>query len=148
MSKTTLKIILIVTLASINSYATVSKAEIRKLKKEIIEESIPNCLNVTSHYDSVYCSGKIYNILDDKLNGIYKTLVKKISKSQKKELKTVQRKWIRTRDDNCATSDSAGIIVNLTCSIQSTVESLYYLREMNRNLKDFDKLLTEYKTLK
>ena len=148
MNSKIVKAFLIIALSNTALYAEITASKLRKIKTEIIEENIPNCMNISTHYDKVYCSGKIYNILDDKLNGTYKSLSKKLSKSQKNELKVVQRKWIRKRDDKCARSDSKGVVVNLTCSIKKTSESLYYLREMKKNLKDFSLLIKEYKANK
>jgi len=133
---------------SVNVYANVKATQIRQLKNQIIEEEIPNCQNIDTYYDRVYCSGKIYNIMDDKLNGVYQSLLKKLSKPQKRKLNKVQMKWIHHRDDTCAKINSDGIVLNLTCSIRNTTESLYYIKEMNHNIKDFDSILQEYKSKK
>ena len=148
MFKKTITALKLIGCTSTSLTADITKAKLRQIKTEIIEENIPNCMNISTHYDKVYCSGKIYNILDDKLNGTYKSLVKKLSKSQKKELKLVQRQWIQNRDNKCATSGSKGVVVNLTCSIRKTTESLYYIREMKNHLKDFSLLIKEYKANK
>ena len=143
-----LKMGLIISIFAVCAYADVKESAIRNLTNKIIEEKIPNCLDVTTHYDKVYCAGKIYNVLDDELNGVYKSLVRKLSKDQKSKLQKVQKTWINKRDDSCATVSSKGIIINMTCSIKATVESLYYLREIKSNLKDFSLLLKEYKNNK
>jgi len=148
MRKLLLTSILLFGTFSVNAYAEMKESQIRQLKNQIIEEEIPNCQNIDTYYDRVYCSGKIYNIMDDKLNGTYQSLLKKLSKNQKRKLNKIQMRWIHQRDDSCAKIDSDGIVVNLTCAIKNTVESLYYIKEMNHNLKDFDQILQAYRRKK
>lgn len=135
---------LLLLILTLSSHAEIKESEVRKLTNQIIQENISNCMNVTNKYDKVYCSGKIYNILDDKLNHSYKTLRKKLSTSQKNRLKVVQRKWIQQRDDSCATINNSGVTINLTCSIKGTSASLYYIKEMLNHPQDVDTLLKEY----
>jgi uncharacterized protein YecT (DUF1311 family) len=125
--------------------ATVKDFQLRELENRIVKREIPNCLNVTSYYDVVYCSGKVYSILDDALNKAYSNARKKITKSQRKQLKKVQIQWIHNRDDTCARINDSGVILNLSCAKKQTVESLLYLIEIEKNPQDFNRLLNEYK---
>ncbi|PMG90617.1 hypothetical protein [Vibrio breoganii] len=51
--------------------ADVRQSELREVENIIIEQEIPNCKNVTTYYDTVYCSAKVYAILDEELNSTY-----------------------------------------------------------------------------
>ena len=126
--------------------AEVKEFQLRELERSIVKKEIPNCLNVTRYYDVVYCSGKVYSILDDTLNTTYTQVRKKLNKEQKNRLKKVQVKWIHHRDDTCATVKNNSVILNLSCAKRQTVESLVYLLAIDKNPQDFDKLLIEYKT--
>ncbi|EON6315391.1 TPA: lysozyme inhibitor LprI family protein [Vibrio cholerae] len=92
----------------------------------------------------MYCASKVYGVVDDVLNDQYKNTVKLLSKEQSKILKTVQIKWIRNRDDKCAKIIDSSVVLDLSCSTKLTVESIYYLKQIERNPNDFNLLLNEY----
>ncbi len=125
--------------------AGIREAEVRDVKRAIVKQKIPNCVEPKSYYDKVYCAGKVYAVLDDRLNIVYKNLRKKLSSEQKNKLKKVQIFWIRNRDDKCASISKEGINLNLTCASHKTLESIVYLEHMSKNLADFEALLEEYK---
>lgn len=130
------------------AFAGVREHEVREAENAILKKRLPNCINVRTYYDQVYCAGKIYAVLDDVLNDVYKDLRKKLSKKQKNRLKKVQIHWIRDRDDKCASIENSQITLNLTCAKNKTIESIIYLYQMNKNTKDFDILLKEYRDRK
>ncbi|HGE6015350.1 TPA: lysozyme inhibitor LprI family protein [Vibrio cholerae] len=136
--------ILILTLLSVPAYSAIRNSEIRDLEKEIIKKEWPECLTPNNYYDQVYCASKVYGVVDDVLNDQYKNTVKLLSKEQSKSLKTVQIKWIRNRDDKCAKIIDGSVVLDLSCSTKLTVESIYYLKQIERNPNDFKLLLNEY----
>ncbi len=146
--KQLIKITLVLLALSLVANASIRESELREVQKAIVSKNIPNCVDPKSFYDKVYCAGKVYAVLDDNLNQIYKNLRKKLNKDQKNRLKKVQRFWIKDRDDKCASVNSSGITLNLTCASTKTLESIIYLDQMNKNPKDFDILLKEYKELR
>ncbi|ELJ8717769.1 DUF1311 domain-containing protein [Vibrio cholerae] len=136
--------ILILTLLSVPAYSAIRNSEIRDLEKEIIKKEWPACLTPNNYYDQVYCASKVYGVVDDVLNDQYKNTVKLLSREQSKSLKTVQIKWIRNRDDKCAKIIDSSVVLDLSCSTKLTVESIYYLKQIERNPNDFNLLLNEY----
>ena len=129
--------------------ATVKNSQLRNLERSIVEKEWPACVKPRNFYDKVYCSAKVYHLIDNALNENYVALRKMLSKEQKTALKKVQIKWLRERDDTCAKlEDDGSVVMNLGCSKRRTVESLYYITEMKNNLSDFDLLLSEYKERK
>jgi len=128
--------------------ATVKNSQLRNLERSIVEKEWPACVKPRNYYDQVYCSAKVYNLMDNALNDNYVALRKMLSKEQKKALKKVQIAWLRERDDTCSKLENGSVIMNLGCSKRRTVESLYYITEMKNNLSDFDLLLSEYKEQK
>ena len=139
-----LKVMVVLFFLTTGLFGQVKEFQVRNLENSIVKKEIPNCLNVKTFYDKVYCSGKVYSVLDDALNGVYKEARKKLTKAQKNRLKKVQRKWIRKRDDKCASVKNNSIILNLTCAKRETVESLIYLNQIEKNPKDFDRLINDY----
>ena len=143
--KIVFKGLLIVLVMSSSLYSSIRDNEVRRAENIILKKNIPNCIGVSTFYDKVYCAGKVYAVLDDVLNYEYKSLKKRLSKNQKKRLKKVQTAWIRDRDDKCASANNRRIVVDLTCAKRETLESIIYLRNINNNPKEFERLLMEYK---
>lgn len=56
------------------------KEKVDEFEQLIIKNHIPNCLNVSSYYDRVYCAQKAYSVMDDLLNIEYKELRMKLTK--------------------------------------------------------------------
>ncbi|MCL6416803.1 lysozyme inhibitor LprI family protein [Aestuariirhabdus sp. Z084] len=142
--KTTLYALLL-SLVVLPAHAAVKQSQLRALERQIVEEKWPACVSPRNYYDRVYCSSKVYNLLDTSLNERYIALRKTLSDGQKQRLKKVQVAWIRERDDQCASIQEDSVIMDLGCTKARTVESLYYITEMNKNPQDFDLLLQEYK---
>ena len=126
-------------------HAEIKKSQLRALERSIIEEEWPACVNPRNYYDNVYCSAKIYNLLDNALNKAYIDVRKMLTSEQKKSLKKVQLAWLHERDDTCSKLEDGSIVMNLGCTKNRTVESLYYLNQMKENISDFSILLAEYK---
>jgi uncharacterized protein YecT (DUF1311 family) len=116
----------------------------QEIKANLIKEHIPSCLTPRTYYDKVYCSSKVYAVLDDALNISYKDAKGALSKSQIKELKSVQVKWIRHRDERCASVKGENISINMTCANNRTIASLAYLHQISKNPADFSELIKEY----
>jgi uncharacterized protein YecT (DUF1311 family) len=125
--------------------AAVKQSELRNLERSIVAKEWPACVSPRSYYDQVYCSTKVYGLVDSALNKQYSKTIKRLTSNQVKQLKKVQISWIRSRDDKCAKVDNDGsVILNLGCSTSTTVESLYYLQQMDTYPSDFDMLISEY----
>ncbi len=125
--------------------AAVRQSELRDLKRNIVAKEWPACVSPKNYYDQVYCSTKVYGLIDSALNKQYSKTIKRLTSNQVKQLKKVQISWIRSRDDNCAKVDDNGsVILNLGCSTSTTVESLYYLQQMDKYPSDFNMLISEY----
>ena len=131
-------------LSSLSLLASVRQSEVRNIERNIVKQEIPNCINVNSFYDKVYCSSKVYSILDEYLNTAYKDARRGLNSTSRKSLQVVQRQWIRNRDDNCAKLEYDSIIVDLGCAKTATITSLYYLYEISESPQDFDLLIKEY----
>lgn len=130
---------------SLSVNAAVKKSELRNLERSIVSKEWPACISPRNYYDQVYCSTKVYGLLDSALNEQYGKTIKSLSSNQARQLKKVQINWIRARDDKCAEVDSDGsVIINLGCSTLATVESLYYLQQMDQYPADFKMLISEY----
>ncbi len=135
-------------LISTQSLAAVKVHDLRSIKALIIQKEWPACVEPASYYDKVYCSGKVYILIDTVLNQSYKELRAKLTGQQKNQLKTVQIRWVRNRDDTCAKLENDQVIMNLDCATEATVESFYYINAMNKSPSEFDVLLEEYKVQK
>ncbi|CAM3215055.1 lysozyme inhibitor LprI family protein [Vibrio rarus] len=129
--------VLLIALLSSTVNAGVRNSELRSVENIIIEQELPNCKSPKTYYDEVYCSAKIYSILDEELNESYSNARRVINKNQRNALKNVQKKWIRNRDDNCASVTSDSVIMNLTCAKKATLTSIVYLWEIIENPNDF-----------
>lgn len=106
----------------------VSPDAVDNLKRELVRELLPNCVDVTSYFDQVYCAGKIDAILDDELNAVYSEVRQSLSSSERSELQAIQKRWVEARGLECARIEGKSVILNLGCSTQRTVESIWYLR--------------------
>ena len=135
-------------LVTTSANAEMKQSQLRALEKNIVEKEWPACVEPRNYYDKVYCSAKIYNLLDNALNKAYVDVRKVLTSEQKSALKKVQLTWLHNRDDQCARLENNAIIMNLGCSKSRTVESLYYITQMKENIEDFAILLEEYKTQK
>ena len=135
-------------LLSNSVFAEMKQSQLRQLEKSIVEKEWPACVTPRNYYDQVYCAAKVYNLLDNALNAAYIDVRKKLTKEQKNALKKVQITWLHERDDKCAKLENGRVIMNLGCSKSRTVESLYYINQINENVSDFSLLLAEYKAKK
>jgi len=141
--KKLLKLVMIVSLCMTSLFA-VKDYQLRAVEKEILKEKLPNCINVKSYYDQVYCSTKVYAILDDVLNQTYRQVRKVLTKDQRNRLRKVQIQWIHNRDKQCANVSNVGVVVNMTCAKKQTLESILYLNAIYNNPQNFDLILDEY----
>ena len=60
-----------------------------------------NCDQTRNSLDAVHCSNLVYQQADQELNKTYKALMGKLKATDKKNLRTLQRQWIRQRDGAC-----------------------------------------------
>ena len=112
------------------SAAGLTPGAVNELKQTIVMEQLPNCLDVTSYFDQVYCAGKVDALLDDVLNAIYKKKRQSLSSSERNQLKLVQRRWVEARSLECAWLKGDSIIQDLGCSTHRTVESIWFLENI------------------
>lgn len=126
------------------SAVSITNAEVRHLTDRLVAEMLPNCVGVDTFYDQVYCSSKMYFIFDETLNRTYSDLRKKLPKSTFRDLRDVQRVWVKQRDDQCARIDGDAVIMDLQCAIRMTVSSLWYLFEIRDRPLAMNELIAEY----
>ncbi len=84
-----------------------------------------NCARPQNTFDSLYCARKVFFSLDDELNLKYKSLMKKLNKTGKKQLKRSQLAWIRERNSECVV-DNAVIV---SCAVEMTRERVHFLND-------------------
>ncbi len=82
-----------------------------------------NCARPQNTFDSLYCARKIFFSLDDELNTKYQSLMKRLDKKGKKQLKRSQLNWIRERNAQCVEGDA----VIVSCAVETTRERLHFL---------------------
>ena len=124
---------------------SITEAEVRALTKRLTAELLPNCVGVESFYDQVYCSSKIYFVFDEVLNEIYGDLRNELPGGTFEDLKSVQRIWVKSRDDKCAFLDDDAVIMDLKCAINMTASSLWYLFEIEERPIAPKELILDYK---
>ena len=124
---------------------SITEAEVRALTKRLTTELLPNCVGVESFYDQVYCSSKIYFVFDEVLNETYSDLRNQLPGETFEELKSVQRVWVKSRDDKCAFLDGDAVIMDLKCAINMTASSLWYLFEIDERPLARQELISDYK---
>ena len=61
------------------------------------------------------------------------------------DLKSVQRIWVKSRDDKCAFLDDDAVIMDLKCAINMTASSLWYLFEIEKRPLARKELILDYK---
>ena len=127
------------------SAVSITEAEVRALTKRLTAELLPNCVGVESFYDQVYCSSKIYFVFDEVLNETYGDLRNELPGGTFEDLKSVQRIWVKSRDDKCAFLDDDAVIMDLKCAINMTASSLWYLFEIEERPLARKELILDYK---
>ena len=124
---------------------SITEAEVRALTKRLTAELLPNCVGVESFYDQVYCSSKIYFVFDEVLNETYADLRSELPSGTFEDLKSVQRIWVKSRDDKCIFLDNDVMIMDLKCAINMTAPSLWYLFEIEKRPLARKELILDYK---
>ena len=132
-------------LGSHASAVSITEAEVRALTKRLTAELLPTCVGVESFYDQVYCSSKIYFVFDEVLNETYGDLRNELPGGTFEDLKSVQRIWVKSRDDKCAFLDDGAVIMDLRCAINMTASSLWYLFEIEKRPLARKELILDYK---
>ena len=127
------------------SAVSITEAEVRALTKRLTAELLPNCVGVESFYDHVYCSSKIYFVFDEVLNETYGDLRNELPTGAFEDLKSVQRIWVKNRDDKCAYLEDDAVIMDLKCAINMTASSLWYLFEIEERPLARKELILDYK---
>jgi uncharacterized protein YecT (DUF1311 family) len=126
------------------AYSEISSKDLKALELMIIEKDWPACIDPRNYYDQVYCSVKIYGVLDDTLNNYYTLVRQALNSDQKDRLKKVQINWIHNRDQQCAKIDEGSVIMNLNCAKMKTLESLYFIDQMVTYPNEFENILKDY----
>ena len=83
--------------------------------------------------DMIDCTQADLDKEDKRLNAEYKEAMKRLNVAQKKELRSVQRAWIKNRDKACkleADGGQAGILNNLGCLLEWTKKRADELAEI------------------
>ena len=69
--------------------------------------SAANCGDLSSQYQMNQCAFSEYQKADKKLNDIYRSYRARLDEAQKRQLRDVQRAWVKFRDLSCAFESSA-----------------------------------------
>jgi uncharacterized protein YecT (DUF1311 family) len=95
-----------------------------------------NCDQTRNSLDAVHCSNLVYQQADQELNKTYKALMGKLKATDKKNLRTLQRQWIRQRDQACTMqSVDMGEVINSSCLLDQTTERTNWLTDRLRECK-------------
>ena len=127
------------------SAVSITEAEVLSLTKRLTAELLPNCVGVESFYDQVYCSSKIYFVFDEVLNETYADLRNELPSATFEDLRSVQRIWVKRRDDKCAFLEEDAVIMDLKCAINMTASSLWYLYALEERPLARKELILDYK---
>ena len=97
--------------------------------EERLSKTYSNCMDKSGGVtvNMLNCNSAETSIQDVKLNKAYKELMKELSPERKKELRNVQRLWIKYRDANCNyyADPNGGTFANVMksqCFMDSTAE--------------------------
>lgn len=90
------------------------------------------CDKYTTSYDLTYCYSKLFLESDKELNSVYSELRGVLKEGPKKQLQSVQRDWIKYRDQTC--QPTAGTI-NVDCNYEVNRKRTEYLRDRLRECK-------------
>jgi uncharacterized protein YecT (DUF1311 family) len=91
-----------------------------------------SCNSPRSDFDSLYCENKVFMQADTDLNAAYGKLRARLKPSDQATLKSGQLAWIRQRNTQCSRTESSGIMVNLDCANQKTIQRTNWLSERLR----------------
>lgn len=77
------------------------------------------------------CSGQEYSRQDDRLNQAYRMTMQRLSKQRQTKLRTMQRAWIKRRDNGCrreAGTDGTAATINYSgCILRETIARRLWL---------------------
>lgn len=90
------------------------------------------CDKYTTSYDRTYCFSKLFVESDKELNEVYKALGKQINADVREDLKIIQRKWMKYRDNVCQPESGT---INVDCNYRVNRERTEYLRDRLRECK-------------
>lgn len=98
--------------------------------------SAANCDQTRNSLDAVHCSNLVYQQADQELNNTYKALMSKLTTTDKKNLRTLQRQWIKQRDQACTMqSVDMGEVINSSCLLDQTTARTNWLSDRLRECK-------------
>jgi uncharacterized protein YecT (DUF1311 family) len=91
--------------------------------------------NALSNADAIICIKQELNFQDKKLNQAYKKAINKVQPFRKKDLRDIQRMWIKYRDKKCSfyyhkESGSGGLSDMLECKLDETIKRTIELNEV------------------
>lgn len=84
------------------------------------------CDKYSTRYDNTYCMCKLFIESDNELNTVYKDLRKIIPESARNQLTSVQREWMRHRDEACQPQPGT---IAVDCNYKLNRERAKYLRD-------------------
>jgi uncharacterized protein YecT (DUF1311 family) len=95
-----------------------------------------NCDQARNSLDAVHCNNLVYQKADQELNETYKALMNKLKSTDKKALRSLQRQWIKTRDQQCTMqSVDMGEVIDSACLLNQTTERTNWLNDRLRECK-------------
>lgn len=74
--------------------------------------------------------GRELKVADDELNKVYRVVLREVPDSEAVNLRSDQRKWIKTRDVQCNLIDE---IAKINCLVERTENRTFYLKEVGHS---------------
>jgi uncharacterized protein YecT (DUF1311 family) len=104
----------------------------------MLAAAIPSVLNAAdgcqdpkTSYDRTYCIAKLFVESDNELNQVYKELKDSLNAEMKKKLTSIQREWLKYRDNSCEASGT----IDVQCNYDVNRKRTEYLRDRLRECK-------------
>ena len=101
----------------------------------------------------MWCIDRVLVLLNDGLNEVYRDVIHKFKllDNTQSKIRTVQRKWLKFRDDECLYEDSTdGMLSSSKCVLNKIALSIHYLTRLKQiqfdadGLKAIDDVIADY----
>lgn len=89
------------------------------------------CEHFHNDYDKTYCMAKLFVESDNELNQVYNSLQAVLKKETQQQLKQVQRKWLKYRNNSCSETS----YIDVECNYDVNMKRTEYLRDRLRECK-------------
>lgn len=89
------------------------------------------CQSPRTPYDRTYCAAKLFLESDNELNSSYKDLKQFLGKNEVGKLVSIQRQWIKFRDEKCSNQGT----IEVQCNFDVNKNRTNFLRDRVRECK-------------